>query len=135
MGKWIKISKAFNVVLGIGTVGLLTWGAMTLVNPAMAQEPSGYVTGPSSHASQAEMPLSEAAAQAHAQGWAFFAAALATGIGSIAAGYAVSNVGTAAVAAVAEKSELMGKALIYVALAEGIAIYGLLISIIVLSKV
>jgi V/A-type H+-transporting ATPase subunit K len=67
--------------------------------------------------------------------WAFMAAALATGIGSVAAGYAVSNVGTAAMGAVAEKPELMGKSLIYVALAEGIAIYGLLIAIIVLAKV
>ena len=67
--------------------------------------------------------------------WAFIAAALATGIGSVAAGYAVSNVGTAAMGAVAEKPELMGKSLIYVALAEGIAIYGLLIAIIVLAKV
>ncbi len=67
--------------------------------------------------------------------WAFVAAALATGLGSIAAGFAVSNVGTAAMGAVAEKPELMGKSLIYVALAEGIAIYGLLIAIIVLAKV
>jgi V/A-type H+-transporting ATPase subunit K len=66
---------------------------------------------------------------------AFVAAALATGLGSIAAGMAVSNVGSAAMGAVAERPELMGKSLIYVALAEGIAIYGLLISIIILAKV
>jgi V/A-type H+-transporting ATPase subunit K len=66
---------------------------------------------------------------------AFVAAALATGLGSIAAGVAVSNVGAAAMGAVAERPELMGKSLIYVALAEGIAIYGLLISIIILAKV
>jgi V/A-type H+-transporting ATPase subunit K len=44
-------------------------------------------------------------------------------------------VGAAAMGAVAEKPELMGKSLIYVALAEGIAIYGLLISIVILSKI
>lgn len=70
-----------------------------------------------------------------AMGWAFLAAGLATGIGSIGAGIAVSNVGAAAMGAVAEKPELMGKSLIYVALAEGIAIYGLLISIVILSKI
>ena len=78
-----------------------------------------------------EMPSGQAAVSC----WAFIAAALATGIGSVAAGFAVSNVGTAAMGAVAEKPELMGKSLIYVALAEGIAIYGLLIAIIVLAKV
>ena len=70
-----------------------------------------------------------------AMGLAFLAAGLATGIGSIGAGIAVSNVGAAAMGAVAEKPELMGKSLIYVALAEGIAIYGLLISIVILSKI
>ena len=66
---------------------------------------------------------------------AYIAAALATGLGSIGAGIAVSNVGAAAMGATAERPELMGKSLIYVALAEGIAIYGLLISIIILAKV
>ena len=70
-----------------------------------------------------------------AMGYAFLAAAFATGLGSIGAGIAVSNVGSAAMGAVAEKPELMGKSLIYVALAEGIAIYGLLISIVILAKV
>ncbi len=73
--------------------------------------------------------------KAKVMAFAFMGAAIATGLGSIGAGVAVSNVGAAAMGAVAEKPELMGKSLIYVALAEGIAIYGLLISIVILSKI
>jgi len=62
------------------------------------------------------------------------AAALAVGLGSIGAGIAVAATGSAAIGALAEKPELLGKLLIVVGLAEGIAIYGLLIAIMVLGK-
>jgi V/A-type H+-transporting ATPase subunit K len=70
------------------------------------------------------------------QGWStgLLAAALATGLSSIGAGYAVAKVGTAAVGALAEKPELFGRLLIFVGLAEGIAIYGLIVSILVLNR-
>jgi V/A-type H+-transporting ATPase subunit K len=67
--------------------------------------------------------------------WAFLAASLAAGMSSLAAGIAVAYVGAAAVGAMAEKPELAGRALIYVGLAEGIAIYGLIIAIMILGKV
>jgi V/A-type H+-transporting ATPase subunit K len=51
------------------------------------------------------------------------------------AAYAVAKVGSAAMGAVAEKPELMGRSLIFVGLAEGIAIYGLLIAVLLLGKV
>jgi V/A-type H+-transporting ATPase subunit K len=66
--------------------------------------------------------------------WGFIAAAVATGLSSFAAGIAVASVGAAAVGAVAEKPELFGRALVMVGLAEGIAIYGLIISIIILNR-
>ncbi len=62
------------------------------------------------------------------------AAAIATGISSAGAGFAVARVGTAAVGALAEKPELFGRLLIFVGLAEGIAIYGLIVSILVLNR-
>ena len=68
-------------------------------------------------------------------GWAFLSAALAAGLGTIGAGIAVAYVGAAAVGAMSEKPELAGKALIYVGLAEGIAIYGLIVAIMILSRV
>jgi V/A-type H+/Na+-transporting ATPase subunit K len=67
--------------------------------------------------------------------WGFIAAALATGLSSLGAGFAVANVGSAAIGAVAEKPELLGRTLIFVGLAEGIAIYGLIISILILNRI
>jgi V/A-type H+-transporting ATPase subunit K len=66
--------------------------------------------------------------------WGLLSAALATGLSSLAAGYAVAKLGTAAVGALAEKPDLFGRLLIFVGLAEGIAIYGLIISILILNR-
>jgi V/A-type H+-transporting ATPase subunit K len=67
-------------------------------------------------------------------GWGYIAAAVATGLSAIAAGIAVASVGAAAVGAIAEKPELFGRTLVLVGLAEGIAIYGLIISIMILNR-
>lgn len=66
--------------------------------------------------------------------WGLVSAALATGLSSLAAGYAVAKLGTAAVGALAEKPDLFGRLLIFVGLAEGIAIYGVIISILILNR-
>ena len=67
--------------------------------------------------------------------WAFLSAAIVTGLSTIAAGIAVAYVGAAAVGAISEKPELAGRTLIFVGLAEGIAIYGLIVAIMILSKI
>lgn len=67
--------------------------------------------------------------------WALVAAAMSTGFGCLGAGIAVAYVGAAAVGAVAEKPQIAGRTLIFVGLAEGIAIYGLIIAIMILGKV
>ena len=67
------------------------------------------------------------------QKWGFVAAALATTIGALGAAYAVATVGAASVGALAEKPELFGKVVILVGLAEGIAIYGLIVSVLILN--
>ena len=66
--------------------------------------------------------------------WAFATAAAASALSALAAGYAVAQVGTAAVGALAEKPELLGRVLILVGLAEGIAIYGLIVAILILNR-
>jgi len=66
--------------------------------------------------------------------YATLAAALSTGLASIGAGIAVGGSGAAAVGATAEKPESFGRALIFVGLSEGIAIYGLMISFIILGR-
>ncbi len=67
--------------------------------------------------------------------WAMIAAALAAGMATIGAGIAVAAVGSAAVGALAEKPDLLGRVLIIVGLAEGIAIYGLIVAILILNRV
>ena len=66
--------------------------------------------------------------------WGFAAAALVAGLGALGAAYAVAVVGAAAVGAIAEKPDMAGRALIFVGLAEGIAIYGLIIAIMILGR-
>lgn len=70
-----------------------------------------------------------------ASGMAYIAAALVTGLAAIGAGIAVAASASAAIGAISEDSTVMGKALIFVALAEGIALYGLLISFTILSGI
>lgn len=68
------------------------------------------------------------------KGLGYIAAALSTGFATIGTGVAVGNVGSAALGAVSEDESILGKTLIYVGLAEGIAIYGLIISIMILGQ-
>ena len=74
-------------------------------------------------------------ASSEVQGMAFMAAALVTGLCTIGTGIATGQAASSALAALSENENLMGKALIFVALAEGIAIYGLLISFTILGRV
>lgn len=67
--------------------------------------------------------------------WAMMAAAISTGVSTIAASYAVAVVGSAAVGALAEKPEVGGRVIILVGLAEGIAIYGVIVSVLILNRI
>lgn len=67
-------------------------------------------------------------------GLGYIAAALSTGLACAGAGYAVGVVGSAALGAVSEDQKILGKTLIYVGLAEGVAIYGLIISIMIIGS-
>ncbi|HHY81758.1 MAG TPA: ATPase [Clostridiales bacterium] len=75
----------------------------------------------------------ETAAGTGGNGLGFIAAALSTGLATIGAGYAVGAVASSALGAVSEDPSLLGRTLIFVGLAEGIAIYGLIISIMILG--
>jgi V/A-type H+-transporting ATPase subunit K len=66
---------------------------------------------------------------------AFIGAGLVTGLGAIGTGIAVSSAAAAAIGAISENENNFGKAMIFVAMAEGIAIYGLLISFMILGRV
>lgn len=83
----------------------------------------------SGHVSAAETT----AAAASTDGWRYIAAALATGLSCIGGGIAVASAASAALGAISEDSSIMGKSLIFVALAEGIALYGLIVSFTILG--
>jgi len=67
-------------------------------------------------------------------GDAFIGAAIAVAGSTLGAGVAVSYTGSAALAAIAEKPEMLGRSLVIVGLAEGIAIYGLIVAVILIGK-
>ena len=77
----------------------------------------------------------DAAAASGSDGMAFIGAAAATGLSCIGGGIAVGNAAPAAIGATSEDPKAFGKAIIFVALGEGIALYGMLISIMILSKI
>ena len=67
--------------------------------------------------------------------FALIAASVAFGLGAIGAGIAISHVGAAAMGAIAEKPQIAGQALIFVALAEGIVVFGFITALMILGKV
>lgn len=69
-----------------------------------------------------------------AQGLGFLSAALSTGMSALGAGIAVAAAAPAAIGAFSENEKNFGKSLIFVALGEGVAIYGLLISILIMNQ-
>lgn len=77
----------------------------------------------------------EASAEASQKGLGLIAAALAVGIAGIGGGIAVAAAAPAAIGATSEDPKAFGKAMIFVALGEGIALYGLLIAILIWVKV
>jgi V/A-type H+-transporting ATPase subunit K len=74
-----------------------------------------------------------AAAAAATDSWRYIAAALSTGLSCIGGGIAVASAASAALGAISEDASIMGKSLIFVALAEGIALYGLIVSFTILG--
>lgn len=65
-------------------------------------------------------------------GLKYIGAALSTGLATIGTGYAVGQVGSAALGAISEDASILGRTIIFVGLAEGIAIFGVIISILIL---
>lgn len=74
------------------------------------------------------------AAANSASGFGYIAAALSTGLSCLGGGIAVSAAASAALGAISEDSSVLGKSLIFVGLAEGVCLYGLIISFMILAK-
>jgi V/A-type H+/Na+-transporting ATPase subunit K len=106
------VLMALSLLLGLAGTALLLWSPDVLAAGDGAASTRGAIDS----------------------SWVFIGAALATGLSSLGAGFAVAKVGTAAVGALAEKPDLFGRLLIFIGLAEGIAIYGLIVSILMLNR-
>lgn len=116
------MTKSLKPVLGFLIINLIIALGLTylFLGPAWAAE---------------ETTATAATVDASYGAWAMMGAAIAAGLASLGAAYAVAVVGSAAVGALAEKPELLGRLLILVGLAEGIAIYGLIVAVLILNKV
>ena len=114
------MKKAVVMIFVLGTIAVLATLVAVIVGQVHAEPAAADVATPK---------------DAGSMGWAMLGAAISTGLGCVGAGYAVSGVGAAAVGAVAERPAFVGRALIFVGLAEGIAIYGLIVAIMILGKV
>lgn len=89
---------------------------------------------------QDAMAAREAAAAAGGEvsvglGLALIGIGIPTGLAAIGAGIGVGPVGAASLAVITEKPEMLGRTLIYLGLAEGVAIYGLVVTILLLAKI
>ena len=85
---------------------------------------------PSEQSIQPEM----SSVKAEVMKYGLIAAAVAFGLGAIGAGIAISHVGAAAMGAIAEKPQIAGQALIFVALAEGLVVFGFITALMILGK-
>jgi V/A-type H+-transporting ATPase subunit K len=102
---------AVNAVVALGALAITVLAALGVAEPAQA-----------------------AAGAAANSGDAFIAAGIAIAGSTIGAAIAVAYTGAAALATISEKPELFGRAMVIVGLAEGIAIYGLVIAIVLIGK-
>jgi V/A-type H+/Na+-transporting ATPase subunit K len=119
-----------TILAGIGA--MLMVGALVLLVAALTARPAGAATGPVAVAGA--RAAATASATASASSAAFLGAAIAVAGSTIGAGIAVAYAGAAALAAMSERPEVFGRAMVIVGLAEGIAIYGLIIGVILIGK-
>jgi len=115
------------ILAGIGA--LLIVGAVVLLVAALTAGPAAAGT-----ATAAGVKIAAGTAATSVNGSALLGAAIAVAGSTIGAGIAVAYAGAAALAVMSERPELFGRAMVIVGLAEGIAIYGLIIGIILIGK-
>lgn len=123
----MNLIKSSCVVCHVFTVILVLLVIFGAVDKASAQE---------KHAEPGSVSeLTTGTNDGNTKAWIALAAAATMATSCIAAGYAVAKVGAAAMGAASEKPEIMGRAMLFVAIAEGIAIYGLIIAVFILNKI
>ena len=122
-GKKIVISNLISFAIVLAAVGALTFSVAAADTSETAQADASAQTSQSQSVSASD------------KGMAYIAAAVVTGLSGVGGGIAVAAGAPAAIAATSEDQKAFGKALIFVALGESIALYGVVISILILNKV
>jgi V/A-type H+-transporting ATPase subunit K len=113
------------LAMAIATVGDAQASPSTPAAPVAASAPAAPVAP----------TLQTATNTTTGRGSAFIGAAIAVAASALGAGIAIAYAGSAALAAVSERPELFGRAMVVVGLAEGVAIYGLIVAVLILGKV
>ncbi len=115
-GRWLKGGVGLNLFTFVGAqVGLVFLGVQDVM---------------------AEPAATEAAREISVgMGLAIIGIGIPTALATVGAGIAVGPVGAASLAVIAEKPEIFGRTLVYLGLAEGIAIYGLVVTILLLGRI
>lgn len=109
---FVRSLRGFNLLLTLLVVGM---GLLWFFAPVAVQAAVGAQNAPTDP-------------------YASLSAAIAVGLGSLGAAYAVGTTGAAAIGVIAEKPEAFGRVLIFVGLSEGIAIYGLIIAFMAMTR-
>lgn len=110
--KVLAVAGAILLVAGLAVATIAVTATTAMADTGVAQEATGTGSGP----------------------MALLAAAIAVAGASIGAGIAVAYTGAAALAAMSERPEMFGRSMVIVGLAEGIAIYGLIVAIILIGE-
>ncbi len=116
-------------------INLATFLVLIVMVSVFAFAASAETGAPAPQTAQAETAETEEAAPSSSNGLGLLAAGLVTGLAGIGGGIAVAAGAPAAIAATSEDPKSFGKSLIFVALGESIALYGVVISILILNKV
>jgi len=113
--RWLKGTFGINVLTFVGAMlGIVLLGMQDVLAQTSATGPAQVSDG---------------------LGLALIGIGIPTGLAAIGAGLAVGPIGAASLAIISEKPEMFGRTLIYLGLAEGIAIYGLVVTILLLGKI
>lgn len=124
----VKKGKNPKKALSMQLLSFLAVAVLSVSVPAVAAAAeSGDV--------QPQTTASDTVQADNSKGLGLIAAALVTGLAGIGGGIAVAASAPAAIGATSEDPKAFGKALIFVALGEGIALYGLLVSILILGQI
>lgn len=124
----VVASSCFIMVIGAGLL-------LMNVNKAHAQQAAPATTTTTVAAAASAGETSVTKPMTSATGWGYLGAALAVGLGSIGAGVALGMSSAAAIGAVSENQKIFGLTIVFVGMAEGVAIYGLIIAIMILSRI